>query len=77
MSYDVFGDGDDGHEGCFSEEQIEEAFAAGASAAREMLARFVEQGGDSTTAASIRANWHPAWGRDPGRLEGTIPEGAT
>lgn len=41
-------------------------FARGAQACREMMARFVEQGGDSVTAASIRANWHPGWGDDPG-----------
>jgi hypothetical protein len=41
-------------------------FARGAQACREMMARFVEQGGDTNTAASIRANWHPGWGDDPG-----------
>lgn len=41
-------------------------FRHGAQACREMLARFVEQGGDIVTAASIRANWNPAWGPDPG-----------
>lgn len=41
-------------------------FMRGAQACREMMARFVEQGGDTSTAASIRANWHPAWGEDPG-----------
>ena len=40
-------------------------FVAGAQACREMLARFVEQGGDPITAASIRANWSPRWGPDP------------
>jgi hypothetical protein len=34
---------------------------------REMLARFVEQAGDATTAASLRANWNPEWGDDPGQ----------
>ena len=38
------------------------AFINGARACREMMARFVEQGGDAATAASIRANWNPAWG---------------
>lgn len=33
----------------------------------DVLARFVEQGGDTTTAISIRANWNPQWGKDPGR----------
>jgi len=37
----------------------------GAAACREMMARFVEQGGDAATAASIRANWNPEWGTDP------------
>lgn len=46
---------------------IEHAFREGAQHAREMMARFVEQGGDAATAASIRANWNPAWGDDPGR----------
>ena|SRR5687767_8053500 len=41
-------------------------FQRGAQAMREMLARFVEQGGDAVTAASIRANWHPGWDEDPG-----------
>lgn len=43
------------------------AFIRGARACREMMARFVEQGGDGATAASIRANWRPTWGADPGR----------
>jgi hypothetical protein len=41
-------------------------FRAGLLACREYMARFVEQGGDSTTAASIRANWWPSLGDDPG-----------
>jgi hypothetical protein len=40
-------------------------------AMREMLARFVEQGGDHVIANSIRLNWNPQWGKDPGR-PGTI-----
>jgi hypothetical protein len=40
---------------------------------REMLARFVEQGGDPVIAQSIRANWHPGWGTDPGKLDDEIP----
>lgn len=53
-----------------------QAFRRGAQACREMLARFVEQGGDETTAVSIRANWHPEWGDDPGRPDElpTIPQ---
>lgn len=41
-------------------------FRAGLLACREYMARFVEQGGDATTAASIRANWWPWLGDDPG-----------
>lgn len=41
-------------------------FRAGLLACREYMARFVEQGGDSVTAASIRANWWPRLGDDPG-----------
>lgn len=41
-------------------------FRAGLLACREYMARFVEQGGDKTTAASIRANWWPDLGDDPG-----------
>lgn len=42
------------------------SFRQGAQECREMLACFVEQGGDAITAASIRANWDPSWGEDPG-----------
>lgn len=41
-------------------------FRAGLLACREYMARFVEQGGDTVTAASIRANWWPSLGTDPG-----------
>lgn len=41
-------------------------FRAGLLACREYMARFVEQGGDKTTANSIRANWWPSLGDDPG-----------
>jgi hypothetical protein len=41
-------------------------FRAGLLACREYMARFVEQGGDTATAASIRANWWPSLGDDPG-----------
>ncbi|MDZ4252683.1 MAG: hypothetical protein U1A72_08955 [Sulfuritalea sp.] len=68
MSLEVFGDeGDIGPEGYVTEERAEEFFVGGLQAMREMLARFVEQGGDPTIAASIRANWNPSWGTDPGR----------
>jgi hypothetical protein len=69
MSYEVFGDGDDDRG--FTDEHVADIGAAcfrrGAQITREMLARFVEQGGDTTTACSIRANWNPEWGADPGR----------
>lgn len=41
-------------------------FRAGLLACREYMARFVEQGGDPAIAASIRANWWPSLGDDPG-----------
>ena len=40
-------------------------FREGAAACREMIARFVEQGGHHDIATSIRANWHPGWGDNP------------
>lgn len=42
------------------------ALRAGFLLCREYMARFVEQGGDTNTASSIRANWIPAFGDDPG-----------
>lgn len=45
------------------------AFVKGAQICREMMARFVEQGGTETErniGTSIRANWRPSWGDDPG-----------
>ena len=56
-------------DGYVTEDRAAEMFREGAQACREMMARFVEHGGDATTAASIRANWHPGWGKDPGRPE--------
>jgi hypothetical protein len=44
-------------------------FVKGARICREMMARFVEQGGteaERNIACSIRANWNPRWGDDPG-----------
>lgn len=41
-------------------------FRAGLLACREYMARFVEQGGNSEIAGSIRANWWPVLGSDPG-----------
>lgn len=66
-------DDDEGPDGYVTEDRAAELFIEGAQACREMLARFVEQGGDKTTAISIRANWVPSWGPDPGKLEGDIP----
>lgn len=54
-------------DGYVTEERAEQLFVGGAQACREMMARFVEQGGHPEIAASIRANWHPDWGKDPGR----------
>ena len=64
----------DPYEGYVPEERADEAFRQGAQAMREMLARFVEQGGDATIAGSIRANWNPNWGTDPGRPEQIVDE---
>lgn len=54
-------------------------FRAGLIACREYMARFVEQGGDATTAGSIRANWWPSLGEDfgpPRQLDfGELTEG--
>ena len=76
MSLDVWGDEGfiDDNDGYVTEERAEELFVAGAQAMREMLARFVEQGGDPKTAESIRANWNPNWGEDPGKPEKVINE---
>lgn len=41
-------------------------FMTAARVMREMCARFVEQGGNPTLAQSIRLNWNPQWGEDPG-----------
>ena len=72
MSLEAWGDSDEGFgppEGYVAEQRAEDMFTEGAQACREMLARFVEQGGDAITAESIRANWNPSWGPDPGRPE--------
>jgi hypothetical protein len=66
MSLEAWGDGED-VDGYVTEDRAEEIFIAGAQACREMMARFVEQGGDIVTATSIRANWNPSWGADPGK----------
>jgi hypothetical protein len=72
VSYEAWGDGDDGHENCVTTERAEELFVSGLQAMREMLARFVENAGDSVTAMSIRANWNPSWGADPGQPETVV-----
>lgn len=70
MSYEVFGDNDD--ERGFTDERVGEigmeCFRKGAQFCREMMARFVEQGGDAVTAGSIRANWNLSFGNDPSRI---------
>lgn len=65
---------DDPHEGYVSEERVQEIFVAALQSMREMIARFVEQGGDPVIANSIRLNWNPAWGADPGKPERIIDE---
>ncbi len=68
MSLEVYGDeGDVGMEGYVTEERAEEMFIAGAQAMREIVARFVDQDGQSVLAESVRNNWHPSWGVDPGK----------
>ena len=75
MSREAWGDDDsDGHEGYVVNEYAEGLMIGAAQVMREMLARFVEQGGNSIIAESIRANWIPSWGKDPGKWEGPIPE---
>ena len=70
MSYEAWGDGDEMPDGWVTEDQCDEIakeqFVEGLCAMREMLARFVEQGGDAVTAQSLRLNWNPEWGADPG-----------
>ncbi len=41
-------------------------FVRGAQACREMMARFVAAT-HPEIAVSIRLNWHPGWGEDPGQ----------
>lgn len=69
MSLEAWGDGGDDPGGVTDErcqEVADENFRRGAQAMREMAARFVEQGGSPIAAQSIRANWNPNWGADPG-----------
>ena len=68
MSLEAWGaGGSDGMEGYVTEERCEEAFVEGLQAMREMIARFVEHDGNAKLAQSIRLNWNPSWGEDPGR----------
>ena len=69
MSWEAWGESDDGMDGYVTEKRAEEFFIAGAQQMREMLARFVEQDGNPTLAMSLRANWIPNWGPDPGKPE--------
>jgi hypothetical protein len=69
MSWEAWGEPDEMPEGWVTDDQCaeiaKEQFVEGLCAMREMLARFVEQGGDTNTAASLRANWNSTWGPDP------------
>jgi hypothetical protein len=62
--------GEADNEGWVREQRAEEMWREGAQAMREMLARFVEQGGHPAIARSIRLNWKPSWGADPGQPAG-------
>jgi hypothetical protein len=78
MSLEAWGDdGMDmsGPEGYVTEERAQEYFVGGLVAMREMLARFIEPQ-DATMAQSIRANWKPEWGKDPGRPDTIYLDGA-
>jgi hypothetical protein len=68
---DMSGSGCD-DDGLFTEDRMADAFRAGAAQMREMLARFVEHGPASdpkTIAESMRLNWVPNWGKDPGKQD--------
>jgi hypothetical protein len=73
MSYEAWGDGGDQDANGFTEDRVIDFWRYGLQVMREMQARFVEQGGDATMANSIRMNWNPSWGKDPGKFEGEIP----
>jgi hypothetical protein len=69
MPGDNGGSGEDFDPDQFSADEIADAFRAGAQQMREMLSRFVEQGPASdpkVIAQSMRLNWVPDWGKDPG-----------
>ena len=78
MSLEAWGDeGDMDHFGFVTEGRAEEMFRAGLQAMREMLARFVEQGGHPdgpVIANSMRLNWNPSWGPDPGKPDVIIDD---
>lgn len=71
MSLEAWGD-EGAEDSGYTSERVNEigqgCFIKGFQFCREMMARFVEQGGDATTAQSIRANWSPAMGDDPGKI---------
>jgi hypothetical protein len=75
MSLEAWGDDGDVMDGYVTEERAQEYFVGGLVAMREMLARFVEAQ-DATMAQSIRANWKPEWGKDPGRPDTIYLDGA-
>ena len=76
MSWEAWGDDDSmrGPEGYVTDERADEYVVAGLVAMREMLARFIEPQ-DATMAQSIRANWRPEWGKDPGAPEKVYDSG--
>lgn len=76
MSLEAWGDdGLDGPDGYVTDERAEEYFVGGLVAMREMLAQFIEVQ-DPTMAQSIRANWKPEWGNDPGKPDAIYLSGA-
>lgn len=75
MSLEAWGDDGDVMEGYVTEERAQEYFVGGLVAMREMLAQFIEPQ-DPTIAQSIRANWKPEWGKDPGKPDTIYLDGA-
>lgn len=74
MSLEAYGDeGDCRPDGYVTEERAEEFFIGGLQSMREMLARFVEVT-DPVIAQSMRLNWNPSWGKDPGRPDAIVKE---
>ena len=64
-------------DGWVHEDRVEELMRLCAAQMREMLARFVENGGDApckVIAQSMRANWIPGWGEDPGHPKEIIDD---